>query len=114
MTTHDGNPEIVTQDMIDVSEQIRKGNWLKCAFCGHHFTVGQTMRFVLSPLPFFGNFYVCTACDGPNEALFARGEALVEELYRRFAWAVDDEDSLHYHWSRGKIVRPYYHNPEAR
>lgn len=114
MSILSGKSEIVTQEMVDAGRQLRQSNWLLCAFCGHHFSVGQTVRFVISPVPFFHNFFVCTACDDANENLFVRAEALVEEYYRRFAWKLDDDESLRYHWEHGKIVRPYYQNPRAQ
>lgn len=83
----DEKPHIATEKDV-------KSDWgtdkkgFRCRFCGHKFAVGDTYRWVLanfkdSPSK-YGNFFVCTKCDGPD--VLERAAKQEDEARQRFWW----------------------------
>lgn len=71
----------------------RPGEHFRCAWCGHKFDVGDTVRCVYTngggeeTRGITGNPFICTTCDGPRDVVLARLRAMAEELRSpRFWW----------------------------
>jgi hypothetical protein len=111
----DGSFGIVTQGAKEASDGVRKECWLNCNFCGHHFSIGQKCRFILSTVPFFPNGWACLDYGNKsNEELMKEASVMVEEVYRKFWWALDDEQNHNYHFPYNKAEKhPYYTNEKA-
>ena len=64
------------------------GEGLRCGFCGHKFTEGETARWVYTnDVPGAGgNPFVCVACDGPREVLIEKLKALAAEFNAPKFW----------------------------
>ena len=71
-----------------------------CALCGHDFTPGDTFRFILTNtrqcndlgVP-GGNPFVCAACDGTNEEVYAKlvnGEKEWKAIKNKWWWFLLD------------------------
>jgi hypothetical protein len=71
----------------------KPGEFFRCAWCGHRFAVGDTVRCVYTngggeeTRGIGGNPFICAACDGPREVILARLRELAAELRsERFWW----------------------------
>ena len=69
-----GKPFVATQGDCQLRWGCGKpGQNFRCAFCGHKFQPGDTVRWVYTndAKGAGGNPFVCQTCDGPRETLIA-------------------------------------------
>jgi hypothetical protein len=67
MSFTDQKPRVMTEADFNSKWGLHRGK-LHCTLCNHQFQVGETWRWVFanSQTPSYGNFQVCTKCDGPD------------------------------------------------
>lgn len=94
MSFTNGKPWIATEEDVSAKWNCRKpGQDFRCAWCGHRFAVGDTVRWVYTngggpeTKGVGGNPFICAACDGPREVILERLRALLAEYKTdRFWW----------------------------
>lgn len=94
MSFTDRKPFTVTPDHLKARWSGGKpGEMLRCAWCGHKFTVGDVARWVMTNVPKYnglrvsGNPFVCQECDGPDDDIVSKLADLSKEFYsERFWW----------------------------
>lgn len=66
----------------------RNGLYFRCAFCGHKFVPGDTVRcqYTNDTPGASGNPLVCSKCDCPKEELIAKWKAMWAEAEGRMWW----------------------------
>lgn len=82
-------PFVVTSLDLKLQWGCRKpGDGLRCGFCGHKFTKGETARWVYTnDTPGAGgNTFVCQPCDGPRDVLIEKLKAQVAEFNSPKFW----------------------------
>lgn len=81
MTWTDGRPFVATHEHVNVMRWNCRapGEDFRCAFCGHKFKVGETVRwqFTNDVAGAGGNPFVCVGCD------LGRDEIIAAILHRR-------------------------------
>ena len=91
-----------TQHVVDaaICKTWSKRRPFACALCGHTFVPGDMLRFIMTNTPQCnklgvpgGNPFVCSACDGTNDEVYAKliaGEAAWQEIKKKFWWFLQD------------------------
>lgn len=99
MSFTDQKPFTVTEhDTSSLWRGQRPWELFRCAWCGHKFEVGDTARWVYTngnecDISIAGNPFICTACDGPREAILAKLLAMAKEADGRMWWFCRHESS---------------------
>jgi len=69
---------------------VPSGKRFKCYLCAHKFVVGDKWRWVYSLRRGCCSLLVCEACDGTNEEVLDKWEALNKEYRSDKFWALRD------------------------
>lgn len=90
--TH-GQPFTATEDDVNARWGFAApGEFLRCAWCGHRFEVGDCVRWVFTNTGeelckgIGGNPFICAPCDGPREQILARLQALRRQYDQLYWW----------------------------
>lgn len=73
-------PFEVTKSLFDAFMRTKRGRGFNCVLCGVKFSVGDKARWLCANTrkATCGNFFVCAACDGPNDDVIAKAQASLE------------------------------------
>lgn len=97
MSFTDQKPFVVTEQQVTAPwGGHRDGRNFRCAWCGHHFKIGDVARWVFTndgqpdTKGLSGNPFICSSCDGPREQILARLQQLREEVdSEKYWWVIE-------------------------